>query len=300
MQCSTSTSCVAGQPCRVASKARAFSSSNSLRGAVLATHRAGRQGSGRGAKLQVEAKDFPKPDFEAETTFQEAAGLSAAIKAVPRPKHQLTVAIAGAGLAGLSTAKYLVDAGHKPIVLESRDVLGGKVRRGHHVAVGGWRGGAGAGRDNGAAGDVADAEMPGCTGSPAGCGCTMPGPLASCGFSMPGPLVWGLGCAGLPCCPCWPQPCCLPSDATGPGSCWQVAAWKDEDGDWYETGLHIFFGAYPNVMSLFKELAIEDRLQVGWGGWAGGCSQACMQHGRPGLTCSWLGWLAGWLAGCGS
>jgi uncharacterized protein with NAD-binding domain and iron-sulfur cluster len=40
-----------------------------------------------------------------------------------------------------------------------------------------------------------------------------------------------------------------------------VAAWKDEDGDWYETGLHIFFGAYPNLMNLFKELDIEDRLQ---------------------------------------
>ena len=32
----------------------------------------------------------------------------------------------------------------------------------------------------------------------------------------------------------------------------QVAAWKDKDGDWYETGLHIFFGAYPNMMNLFK------------------------------------------------
>lgn len=31
------------------------------------------------------------------------------------------------GLAGLSTAKYLADAGHKPVVLEARDVLGGKV-----------------------------------------------------------------------------------------------------------------------------------------------------------------------------
>ena len=41
----------------------------------------------------------------------------------------------------------------------------------------------------------------------------------------------------------------------------QVAAWKDEDGDWYETGLHIFFGAYPNMMNMFKELDIEDRLQ---------------------------------------
>lgn len=78
----------------------------------------------------------------------------------------MRVAIAGAGLAGLACAKYLTDAGHTPIVLERRDVLGGK-----------------------------------------------------------------------------------------------VAAWKDEDGDWYETGLHIFFGAYPNLLSLFKELGLEDRLQ---------------------------------------
>lgn len=78
----------------------------------------------------------------------------------------MRVAIAGAGLAGLSCAKYLIDAGHIPMVLERRDVLGGK-----------------------------------------------------------------------------------------------VAAWKDADGDWYETGLHIFFGAYPNMLQLFQELGIEDRLQ---------------------------------------
>ena len=78
----------------------------------------------------------------------------------------MRVAIAGAGLAGLSCAKYLCDAGHVPIVLERRNVLGGK-----------------------------------------------------------------------------------------------VAAWQDEDGDWYETGLHIFFGAYPNMLQLFEELDIEDRLQ---------------------------------------
>lgn len=78
----------------------------------------------------------------------------------------MRVAIAGAGLAGLSCAKYLVDEGHTPVLLESRDVLGGL-----------------------------------------------------------------------------------------------VAAWKDSDGDWYETGLHVFFGAYPNMLQLLKELGIEDRLQ---------------------------------------
>ncbi|MEM1279038.1 MAG: 15-cis-phytoene desaturase [Cyanobacteria bacterium P01_H01_bin.152] len=78
----------------------------------------------------------------------------------------MRVAIAGGGLAGLACAKYLVDAGHTPIVLESRDVLGGL-----------------------------------------------------------------------------------------------VAAWQDQDGDWYETGLHVFFGAYPNMLQLMEELGISERLQ---------------------------------------
>lgn len=111
-------------------------------------------------------RDYPKPPFETAETFQEAQTLSSKLRNAPRPSRPLKVVIAGAGLAGLSTAKYLVDAGHIPIVLEGRNVLGGK-----------------------------------------------------------------------------------------------VAAWKDEDGDWYETGLHIFFGAYPNMMNLFKELNIEERLQ---------------------------------------
>ena len=39
----------------------------------------------------------------------------------------MRILIAGAGLAGLSCAKYLVDHGHIPIVIEARNVLGGKV-----------------------------------------------------------------------------------------------------------------------------------------------------------------------------
>ena len=27
---------------------------------------------------------------------------------------------------------------------------------------------------------------------------------------------------------------------------------QDKDGDWVETGLHIFFGAYPNMMNVFR------------------------------------------------
>lgn len=41
----------------------------------------------------------------------------------------------------------------------------------------------------------------------------------------------------------------------------KVSAWQDEDGDTVETGLHIFFGAYPNIHNLFDELKIQDRLQ---------------------------------------
>lgn len=40
-----------------------------------------------------------------------------------------------------------------------------------------------------------------------------------------------------------------------------VAAWQDADGDWVETGLHAFFGAYPNMLQLLAELGISDRLQ---------------------------------------
>ncbi|CAI8598046.1 unnamed protein product [Vicia faba] len=119
-----------------------------------------------GSRLKVVCIDYPRPELENTVNFVEAAYLSSTFRASPRPTKPLKVVIAGAGLAGLSTAKYLADAGHKPILLEARDVLGGK-----------------------------------------------------------------------------------------------VAAWKDEDGDWYETGLHIFFGAYPNVQNLFGELGINDRLQ---------------------------------------
>ncbi|CAH9055703.1 unnamed protein product [Cuscuta epithymum] len=122
---------------------------------------------GRGFRpLKVVCVDSPRPELENGVNYVEAAYLSSSFRSASRPSKPLEVVIAGAGLAGLCTAKYLADAGHKPILLEARDVLGGK-----------------------------------------------------------------------------------------------VAAWKDEDGDWYETGLHIFFGAYPNMQNLFGELGINDRLQ---------------------------------------
>lgn len=72
-------------------------------------------------------RDFPKPAFEDAETFQEAQALSKLFVEAPRPAQPKKVAVIGAGLAGLSCAKYLSDAGHIPIVLEGRDVLGGKV-----------------------------------------------------------------------------------------------------------------------------------------------------------------------------
>jgi hypothetical protein len=77
----------------------------------------------------VARADFPRPAFEAESTFQEAQELSQFLKNAPRPTKPQRIAIVGAGLAGLSAAKYLTDAGHIPVVLEGRDVLGGKVRK---------------------------------------------------------------------------------------------------------------------------------------------------------------------------
>ena len=59
---------------------------------------------------------------------RESAALTEKLKAYGAAKgRKLKVAIVGGGLAGLSCAKYLVDAGHEPLVLERGNVLGGKV-----------------------------------------------------------------------------------------------------------------------------------------------------------------------------
>jgi len=115
------------------------------------------------------AMDYGKPEnIDKTENYKIASALSGRFTGELKAgaKEKKTVAIVGGGLSGLACAKYLSDAGHVPMVLEARDVLGGK-----------------------------------------------------------------------------------------------VSAWQDKDGDWIETGLHIFFGAYPNMMNLFAELDIEDRLQ---------------------------------------
>ena len=114
-------------------------------------------------------RDIPRPNLEKTSQpYNEALQNLQEIKNLPKPApgKKKRVLIMGGGLSGLSAAKHIIDAGHEPILLEARQLLGGK-----------------------------------------------------------------------------------------------VAAWKDDDGDITETGLHIFFGAYPNMMTLFYELGIEDRLQ---------------------------------------
>ena len=107
------------------------------------------------------------PDVFNVPSYIESAQMVEYLKGLPRPSSRpAKVIVMGGGLAGLSTAKHLVDAGHVPIVVEARNVLGGK-----------------------------------------------------------------------------------------------VAAWRDKDGDVSETGLHVFFGAYPNALQLFDDLKISDRLQ---------------------------------------
>src|SRR5262245_38556097 len=38
----------------------------------------------------------------------------------------------------------------------------------------------------------------------------------------------------------------------------KVSAWRDADGDWVESGLHVFFGAYRNLLSFLAECGLHD------------------------------------------
>lgn len=40
----------------------------------------------------------------------------------------------------------------------------------------------------------------------------------------------------------------------------KVSAWRDADGDWIETGLHTFFGAYEEIYELMRELGVYDEI----------------------------------------
>jgi phytoene desaturase len=38
----------------------------------------------------------------------------------------------------------------------------------------------------------------------------------------------------------------------------KVSAWRDADGDWVESGLHVFFGAYHNLLNFLGECGLAD------------------------------------------
>ena len=38
----------------------------------------------------------------------------------------------------------------------------------------------------------------------------------------------------------------------------KVSAWKDADGDWVESGLHVFFGAYHTLLGFLHECGLDD------------------------------------------
>jgi len=38
------------------------------------------------------------------------------------------------------------------------------------------------------------------------------------------------------------------------------SSWQDKDGEWIETGLHVFFGAYDEIFTLMRELGVYDRI----------------------------------------
>jgi 15-cis-phytoene desaturase len=40
----------------------------------------------------------------------------------------------------------------------------------------------------------------------------------------------------------------------------KVSSWRDDDGDWIESGLHTFFGAYVEIFDLMRELGIYEEV----------------------------------------
>ena len=40
----------------------------------------------------------------------------------------------------------------------------------------------------------------------------------------------------------------------------KVSSWQDSEGDWVESGLHVFFGAYRNLHRLFRETGLDANL----------------------------------------
>jgi Flavin containing amine oxidoreductase len=40
----------------------------------------------------------------------------------------------------------------------------------------------------------------------------------------------------------------------------KVSSWRDSEGDWIESGLHVFFGAYVEIFKLMRELGIYENI----------------------------------------
>jgi 15-cis-phytoene desaturase len=40
----------------------------------------------------------------------------------------------------------------------------------------------------------------------------------------------------------------------------KVSSWRDGEGDWIESGLHVFFGAYAEIFTLMREVGIYDNI----------------------------------------
>jgi hypothetical protein len=122
--------CLAG----MVAVSEAFAPTMPLRGLSLKNSRSQLPAiSGRSSRAQIVGrrnvvmKDYPKPNVEDTANYREATALSSKFKQMAGVGGSKKVAIIGGGLSGLAAAKYLADAGHKPLVLEARDVLGGKV-----------------------------------------------------------------------------------------------------------------------------------------------------------------------------
>ncbi len=53
----------------------------------------------------------------------------------------------------------------------------------------------------------------------------------------------------------------------------KVSAWRDRDGDWVESGLHVFFGSYRKIFDLMRDVGIYQNID--W-------QEACIPYRLPG------------------
>jgi hypothetical protein len=81
-----------------------------------------------GCETLTNVSPMSRREFIAATTTVVGGGLAAACASdPPSPPDTMSLRVVGAGMAGLSAARSLTDAGWPVCVIEARDRIGGRV-----------------------------------------------------------------------------------------------------------------------------------------------------------------------------